>query len=145
MVAKLISKEKRGAIMSQIRSKNTKPELCVRKILHSLGYRFRLHRKGLPGSPDIVFPARKKAIFIHGCFWHQHYVEGCRSSSMPKSNKDYWEKKLQRNVDRDKQNQYNLVQLGWSYLILWECELGDRALLQDRLVTFLGPTRVFSN
>lgn len=141
MVAKQISEKKRSVIMSAIRSKNTKPELYVRKLLYSLGYRFRLHGKGLPGSPDIVFTARKKAIFVHGCFWHQHSDESCRSSSMPKSNKNYWEKKLQRNVDRDKQNQHDLAQQGWSCLILWECELGDRLLLQDRLLTFLGPTK----
>lgn len=143
MVATQISQKKRSVIMSAIRSKNTKPELYVRKLLHSLGYRFRLHRKGLPGSPDIVFTSRKKVVFVHGCFWHQHFDERCRSSTMPSSNRSYWKKKLQRNVDRDKQNQHDLAELGWSYLILWECELGDRALVLDRLVTFLGPTRFF--
>ena len=142
MVAKQISEKKRSVIMSAIRSKNTKPELYVRKLLYSLGYRFRLHSKGLPGSPDIVFTARKKAVFVHGCFWHHHFDENCRSSSTPKSNKGYWEKKLQRNIDRDKQNQHDLAQQGWSYLIIWECELGNRSLLEDRLVAFLGPTRV---
>lgn len=144
MAAKPISKEKRSAIMRAIKSKNTKPEMAVRKLLHSLGYRFRLHVKDLPGTPDIVFSARKKAIFIHGCFWHQHPDPTCQISSRPRSNTAYWDTKLNRNVQRDKQNQKQLVQLGWKTLILWECELNDMSVVQDRLTAFLGATRLSS-
>lgn len=141
MPAKPISPEKRSVIMRAIRSKDTKPEMYVRRLLHSLGYRFRLHVKGLPGSPDIVFSARRKVMFIHGCFWHQHPSVHCRSSSKPKSNTGYWDKKLERNIERDIQNQADLDSLGWEYLVLWECELNDVEVLQERLVSFLGPTR----
>jgi DNA mismatch endonuclease (patch repair protein) len=141
MTAKPISPEKRSVIMRAIRSKNTKPERYIRKLLHSLGYRFRVHDKGLPGSPDIVFSARKKVVFVHGCFWHQHPNLACQSSRRPKSNTEYWDKKLNRNIQRDMENQEDLSILGWQYLILWECELNDLHSLQDRLVSFLGPTK----
>lgn len=115
-----LSKEERSALMSRIRSKDTKPELVVRRALHALGYRFRLHAKELPGKPDIVFRARRKAIFVHGCFWHRH--PGCRIASEPKSRQDYWEAKFARNVERDRYNLSALKTDGWRVLVVWECQ-----------------------
>lgn len=129
----------RSENMKRIRSKDTLPELIVRRLLHSLGYRYRLHRHGLPGRPDIVFPGRKKIIFVHGCYWHAH---GCKLGHTPKSNKAYWSPKLQRNVDRDKRNREILSELGWQSLVLWECELKDTCRLQMRLQNFLEDTCV---
>lgn len=133
-----ISKEKRSAIMSRIRSRNTKPEILVRKLIHRLGYRFRLHAKELPGTPDIVFRPKKKAIFVHGCFWHQHDPAVCSLSKQPKSRLDYWLPKLQRNVERDAANVNLLTSLGWEILIVWECEIADTVSLECKLAHFLG-------
>lgn len=110
----------RSANMRAIHSKGMKPELAVRKLVHNLGFRFRLHRNDLPGRPDLVFPSRRCIIFVHGCFWHCH---GCRLSHTPKSNTEYWIPKLQRNSDRDRKNRRKLKALGWRSLVLWECEL----------------------
>lgn len=122
-MADVFSKEFRSQIMAKISSKNTKPELIVRKILHSKGYRFRLHRKDLPGNPDIVLPKHKKIIFVHGCFWHNH---NCKfGNHIPKTNTEYWEKKLKNNSIRDKINIEKLISLGWKVLIIWECTLKD--------------------
>ena len=107
--------------MSAIKSKNTKPEIEVRKLLHSLGYRFRLHRKDLPGTPDIVLPKYKTVIFVHGCFWHRH--ENCKYASIPKTRTEFWENKFKENIKRDQVNQNNLYKLGWNIVIVWECEL----------------------
>jgi len=107
--------------MSAIKSKNTKPEIEVRKLLHSLGYRFRLHRKDLPGTPDIVLPKYKTVIFVHGCFWHRH--ENCKYASIPKTRTEFWENKFKENIKRDQVNQKNLYKLGWNIVIVWECEL----------------------
>jgi DNA mismatch endonuclease (patch repair protein) len=127
----------RSAIMRAIKGRDTGPELTVRSLLHSLGYRFRLHRRGLPGSPDIVLPSRRIAIFVHGCFWHQH---GCaRSLRQPKANADYWAAKLRRNAERDAANLRDLSALGWRTVILWECRLKDKATLTDLLLAELGP------
>ena len=126
----------RSQIMSRIRSKGTKPEMLVRRTLYAMGYRYRLHRKSLPGRPDIVFPGRKKAVLVHGCFWHQH--EGCTAARKPKSNTEYWLPKLEENVVRDQNNQYAIRQLGWETLTLWECQLKDAAELKRRLAQFLG-------
>src|SRR5690606_35867793 len=120
-----VTKEKRSANMRAIRSKHTSPELKVRKLVHSLGYRFRLHRSDLPGKPDLVFPARRKVIFVHGCFWHQHPKRACLDSRLPKSNLDYWAPKLKRNVKRDKTNLVALRRMGWDAIIIWECETND--------------------
>lgn len=125
----------RSANMARIRSVDTTPELTVRKLLHRLGYRFRLHRRNLPGKPDICFPGRKKAIFVHGCFWHRH--EGCRRTTTPKTRKSFWEDKFQRNVVRDRANVSDLDELGWSVLIVWECETDDLEALAPRLAEFL--------
>ena len=122
--------------MRRIRKADTKPELFVRRLAHSLGYRYRIHRKDLPGTPDLVFPGRKKVIFVHGCFWHQH--EGYRLQSQPRSRHDYWVPKLKRNVERDAQNLAALAELGWEMLVIWECETKDRLALAARLASFLG-------
>ena len=118
-----ISVEQRSRIMSRIRSKNTKPEIIVRKYLHSLGYRFRLHDKKLPGKPDIVMKKHKTAIQVRGCFWHQH---GCKYSNTPKSNKSYWLPKLKKNKERDKQNDKNLKKLECKLIVIWECKINKK-------------------
>ena len=124
--------EQRSRNMSAIKSKNTKPEIAVRKVLHSMGYRFRLHGKDLPGSPDIVLPKYKTVIFVHGCFWHRH--ENCKYASTPKTREEFWESKFKENVIRDKSNQKKLSTIGWKIIIVWECEIKDKNLLiKDRL------------
>lgn len=125
----------RSAIMSKVRGRNTKPEMLVRSLLHRLGYRFRLHKKDLPGRPDIVFPSRRAAIFVHGCFWHQH--SGCRKASIPETRREFWQAKLQRNVDRDVENVEALRARGWKVLIVWECETKDMDALSFKLDKFL--------
>ncbi len=115
-----------------------KPEMTVRQLAHSLGYRYRLHRKDLPGKPDLVFGPRKAVIFVHGCFWHQHDKEDCLDGRRPKSNTDYWNKKLARNVQRDEEAQKNLQDQGWRVMVIWECETKDQATLRSRLKAFLG-------
>lgn len=117
--------EKRSEIMSRVKSKDTKPELFVRSLLHTMGYRFRLHRKDLPGSPDIVLPKHRTAIFVHGCFWHQH--PGCPRATLPQRNAEFWKKKLEGNVERDSRAQQRLKELGWNVLILWQCEIKRNA------------------
>lgn len=112
---------KRSWIMSLVRSEDTTPELFVRRLVHRMGYRFRLHRRDLPGCPDMVFPSRRKVIFVHGCFWHQHRCK--RGRRIPKSNNAYWRSKLGRNVERDRKNQRRLRTMGWDVLVLWECQL----------------------
>ena len=125
--------EQRSRNMSAIKSKNTKPEIKVRKVLHSMGYRFRLHRKDLPGSPDIVLPKYKTVIFVHGCFWHRH--ENCKYATTPKTRKEFWEKKFRENINRDNLNQANLSLKGWKIIIIWECQLkGDiKKLIRESL------------
>lgn len=124
--------KKRSEIMSRVRSKNTKPELFVRSLLYAMGYRFRLHRKDLPGNPDIVLPKYRTAIFVHGCFWHRH--SGCPRATLPKRNAEFWRKKLEGNVERDKRAQQELRQLGWDVLVLWQCEVKrDADALSERL------------
>lgn len=125
--------------MARIRSKDTRPELMVRKALFNVGYRYQLHRKDLPGKPDVVFSSRKKALFIHGCFWHAH--EGCKVANMPKSRTEYWQAKFQRNVERDKLNMRALRRMGWSTLTVWECEINRPELLLRRVIGYLGPVR----
>ena len=106
--------------MAQVKSRDTSPEMKVRKAIHRAGYRFRLHRSNLPGSPDLVLPRHRMAVFVHGCFWHWH---GCRRSRMPQTNRDYWQAKIQRNMDRDVRTQAQLIELGWSVMSIWECSL----------------------
>ena len=131
----VLTPEQRTRCMSRIRSKDTKPEIVVRRIAHSLGYRYRLHRKDLPGKPDLTFPSRMKAIFVHGCFWHRHH--GCKLASQPKSRQEYWEPKFARTVERDVQAQHLLAELGWSSLVIWECETKSIEGTAQRLVEFL--------
>lgn len=115
--------EQRKRNMSAVKGKDTKPELLVRKLLHALGYRFRIQRKDLPGRPDIVLPRYKTAIFVNGCFWHRH--EGCKYASTPSTNSEFWEKKFTANVERDARNYAALKALGWKVLIIWECEVKE--------------------
>ncbi len=126
--------ESRSALMSRIGPANTAPEMIVRRVLHAMGYRYRLHRKDLPGTPDIVFVARKKVIFVHGCFWHAH---GCRIGQPPKSRLDFWNEKLSRNVRRDKETRSLLESKGWSVLAIWQCETKDLDTLEKTFRDFL--------
>ena len=126
----------RSANMRAIRSKGTKPEMCVRRFVHGLGYRYRLHVSGLPGTPDLVFPRMRKVIFVHGCFWHMHQI--CRDGRIPESRRDYWEPKLLGNVKRGRKNLAALRRLGWRPLVVWECELEDPARVQKKLTRFLN-------
>ena len=118
------SKEKRSLVMSKIRSKDTKPEIILRSSLHQLGYRFRIHKKELPGKPDIVLPKYKIVIFVHGCFWHYH--KDCPEGRIPDTNSKFWKEKLLKNIERDKKHQDMCKELGWNVLIIWECELEKR-------------------
>jgi DNA mismatch endonuclease, patch repair protein len=133
-----ISPSRRSANMRAIRSKDMKPEMAVRRIVHSMGYRFRLHRKDLPGKPDIVFPSRRAVVFVHGCFWHQHPDPHCKDARLPKSNAAYWQPKLARNQARDVEHETALVSQGWRVLIIWECELRDIDALKQKIVAFLA-------
>ncbi len=130
-MADIVSRKKRSWIMGRIKSKDTKPELAVRSMLFSFGLRFRLHKKELPGHPDVALPKLKTAIFVHGCFWHRH--KGCRDNSNPASNSAYWQAKFQRNVERDKRNRAELRKLGWRVITVWECELKKALKLERRL------------
>ena len=121
--------------MQAVKSKDTAPEMIVRRRLHRLGYRYRLHQKDLPGSPDIVFASRRKTIFVHGCFWHGH---DCSKGRLPKSRQDYWRPKLERNFARDKANVDRLNSLGWQVLTVWQCELVDLDKLTERIDRFLS-------
>ena len=127
----------RSAVMARVRGKNTRPEMIVRKLVFAASYRYRLHVRKLPGSPDLVFPSRKKVIFVHGCFWHRH--DNCAGSRIPKSRVEYWSAKLNGNKARDVVNYTALREAGWQVLVLWECELEDPMILEDRLRGFLGP------
>ena len=137
-MADKLTPERRSKNMGNIRSKDTTPEIIVRKLAHSLGYRFRLHRKDLPGKPDLVFPSKKKIIFVHGCFWHQHDDPNCKISRLPKSRIDYWIPKLQKNVERDKEHQKVLASQGWTVLVIWECEVRDIDKLARKICKFLS-------
>ena len=117
--------------MSRIRSKDTNPEKRVRSFLHRAGYRFRLHRKDLPGTPDIVLPKYRKVIFVHGCFWHRH--KGCKFAYSPKTRTDFWQKKFEENITRDQRNRDMLFQMGWKVEIVWECETKDESMLKNVL------------
>lgn len=116
-----ISKDARSRNMAAVRSRDTKPEVKIRSLLHRLGFRFRLCDKSLPGKPDIVLKKYKTVIFVNGCFWHHH--ENCRDSRLPKTNRDFWEKKINSNVDRDRRNKEKLIESGWRVLVIWECEI----------------------
>ena len=135
MTTDVFSPEKRSSVMRQVKGRNTSPELKVRRALTKLGARFRLHRKDLPGAPDIVLPGRKLAIFVHGCFWHGH--DCARGSRVPKQNRDYWLGKVGRNRERDAASRGALATLGWRVETIWECDLKDAAALEARLAELL--------
>lgn len=121
--------------MAAVRSRHTKPEMRVRRAVHAMGYRYSLHKKDLPGSPDLVFTSRKKILFVHGCFWHVHECRAGRNA--PASNLEYWRKKRRRNVARDRRDVQRLIERGWQVLVVWECETKDRKALAQRLGKFL--------
>lgn len=131
----VFTEEKRSQIMSRVSGKNTKPELVVRSLLHRMGYRFRLHRKDLPGKPDITLPKYNKVIFVHGCFWHGH--TGCSRSKRPTSNEKFWMEKLDKNIARDKAAIDNLKELGWAVMVVWTCEVNNLHTLKNKLQLFL--------
>ncbi|RWQ70610.1 MAG: DNA mismatch endonuclease Vsr [Mesorhizobium sp.] len=130
----------RSALMSRIRSKDTKPEVTVRRLLHARGLRFRLHRRDLPGKPDILLPRHHLAIFVHGCFWHQH--EGCRLASKPKSRTEYWTPKLAGNVRRDQEAHTALRALGWRVEVIWECDARDAQSIEGRIGQILSSLKL---
>lgn len=125
----------RSARMALVQSKNTKPELLVRRLVYAMGYRYRLHRRDLPGTPDLVFAGRSKVIFVHGCFWHRH--ARCALARLPKTRGDFWLPKLTANAERDARNARALRRLGWGVLTIWECQLGDTTKLANRIGRFL--------
>jgi DNA mismatch endonuclease (patch repair protein) len=131
-----VSSSRRSEIMSRIRSSDTRPEMQIRRLLHGLGYRYVLHRRDLPGVPDLVFPSRRKIVFIQGCFWHQH--KGCIDGRIPKSRVSYWKPKLQRNVERDRLNISKLRRAGWKVMSVWECDADKPDIVRKRLTRFLG-------
>ena len=126
--------------LAAVQGRDTKPEVTVRRLLHSLGYRFRLQRRDLPGRPDIVLPGRQKVIDVRGCFWHRHPNSACKNAVLPRTRADWWADKLGRNVERDAANEAGLRRLGWDILVLWECEVrAGGETLARRLRDFLGP------
>lgn len=129
-----LTKEERSERMSRVRGVDTKPEMIVRRLAHRMGYRYRLHCKALPGNPDLCFVSRRKAIFVHGCFWHQH---GCRNYRMPRTRKTFWEPKLARNKVRDLEVRRELRALGWRVMVIWECQTKNLETLRSRLVSFM--------
>jgi DNA mismatch endonuclease, patch repair protein len=138
-VADRISPQKRSANMARVKNKNTKPEIEVRKILHRLGYRFRLHGQNLPGNPDIVLPRHRKVIFVHGCFWHSH---NCPRGRRPLTSVDFWNDKLDRNLTRDAARQQDLRASGWAVLVVWECMLKDLDVVEKMLVAFMQEVSI---
>lgn len=131
----VFSNEKRSWIMGRVRGRDTKPEILVRSFIHRMGYRFRVHRRDLPGNPDIILPRHGKVVFVHGCFWHGH--EGCPRSKRPTSNEKFWNRKLNSNIERDSRFQEELRQMGWKVLVIWECETRSSEVLLGKLERFL--------
>ncbi|MCS0495587.1 very short patch repair endonuclease [Ancylobacter sp. MQZ15Z-1] len=139
-MADRITTAQRSKLMGRIRRSDTKPELVIRRMLHGLGYRFRVQLKGVPGRPDLAFTRRRKIIQVHGCFWHFH--EGCPSARMPTTRTEFWAAKFARNRERDRRLEEDATEAGWQSLIVWECELKDIGRLQVKLADFLGPARL---
>ena len=133
-----LSQQERSKRMSLVRGRDTKPEMRVRQLTHALGYRYRLHRRSLPGKPDLVFGPRRKVIFVHGCFWHRHSDPSCKLARLPKSRRDFWLPKLEGNRARDERNKKKLTELGWDVLEIWECETADTKALAKKIKGFLG-------
>ena len=127
--------EDRSKVMRAVKGRDTEPEMTVRRLTHGMGYRYRLHRKDLPGKPDLAFPRLRKVIFVHGCFWHQHHCS--RGARTPKSSRNYWIPKLRRNMQRDADHQIRLREMGWNVLVIWECEIGDPDAVRSRIRAFL--------
>lgn len=132
----VFDREKRSWIMSRVSGKDTKPEMVVRRMIHAMGYRYRLHARDLPGRPDIVLPKHKKVVFVHGCFWHGH--PGCKRSDRPTSNAEFWNTKIDRNIVRDATAVAGLEAQGWKVLTVWQCRIRNREGLHDDLNRFLG-------
>lgn len=130
-MADIFSKAKRSEIMSKISGKETKPEILVRKFLFSQGFRYRKNDKRLAGKPDIVLPKYKTVVFVHGCFWHHH--ENCSKSALPQTNREFWENKIQGNVERDKLNQVKLKQIGWKVIVVWQCQIKNKTLFTETM------------
>ncbi len=124
--------------MARVRSKDTRPEMAVRRLVHGMGYRYRLHGRDLPGCPDLVFPRLRKVLFVHGCFWHRHPNPECKLARLPKSRLDFWLPKLEENRRRDREQQEALLDLGWRFLVVWECETPDIPNLVEKLRMFLA-------
>jgi DNA mismatch endonuclease (patch repair protein) len=133
-----LTPDERSARMARVKARDSRPEMLVRHLVHTMGFRYRLHDRRLPGTPDLVFPSRRKVIFVHGCFWHQHHDPVCKLARMPKSRLDFWQPKLQGNRDRDLRHQSELDALGWRFLVVWECKMRNREQLQNTLRAFLG-------
>jgi DNA mismatch endonuclease (patch repair protein) len=133
-----LTPEQRSERMGRVRGRHTALEMLVRRLAHGMGYRYRLHRRDLPGAPDLVFPSRKKVILVHGCFWHMHPDPACSLARLPKSKLDFWGPKLEANRRRDERNLALLAELGWSVLEIWECQTKDQKELQARIEDFLG-------
>jgi len=131
----VFSKVKRSEIMRKIKGANTVPEMLVRSMIHRMGYRFRLHSKELPGRPDIVLPKHRKVIFVNGCFWHRHYR--CNRATLPDTNKTFWEKKIDRNVERDKEVRKKLRAQGWKVLTIWQCQIKNPTKMRRKIESFL--------
>lgn len=138
-MADIFDKETRSALMARIRGRNTRPEVWLRRMLFAMGYRFHLHAADLPGRPDVVFTKRKAVIFMHGCFWHGH---SCPAGRIPKTRREFWERKLAANRERDARQMRLLEGAGWRVMVVWECELRKPEGLPERLASFLGPTRL---
>lgn len=136
-MADTLTTAERSERMSRVKGRDTRPEWAVRQLVHRLGYRYRLHRKDLPGCPDLVFPARRKVIFVHGCFWHRHPDPACKLARLPKSRLDFWLPKLESNRARDLHNQVRLIDMGWQIMVVWECEIGKPGL-GERIEGFLN-------
>ena len=137
-MADALTPKERSERMSRVRGADTKPEMLVRRLVHGMGYRYRLHRRDLPGNPDLVFPGRGKVIFVHGCIWHRYPDPGCKLARLPKFRQGIWKPKLDGNRARDERNEAELARIGWKVLVVWECQLSDRAAVAERVREFLG-------
>ncbi len=140
-MADTLTEAERSERMSRVRGKDSKPEMVVRRLVHGMGYRYRLHRRDLPGTPDLVFPSRKKAIFVHGCFWHRHPDPACKLARLPKSRLGFWKTKLEGNRRRDLENRARLSELGWDVLVVWECRIGYGERMKNDIRAFLEGDR----
>ena len=132
-----LTKTERSERMGRVRCKDSKPEMVVRRLVHRMGCRYRLHRPDLPGSPDLVLPSRKKAVFVHGCFWHRHPDPACKLARLPKTRLDFWKPKLEGNRRRDRENELKLDEMGWEVLVVWECQTRDSKQLESNLRVFM--------